>query len=137
MWKLIVILLVIRHDMLVLENARLTSQRLHILEYLNQPLYLLRGVIRVLVGSWILIGSWVLASYRVLGCHRVLDPGSFQGPRFCFSGMSVSIYRIISWIQPSIGLKTFLYVCVNIKTIFWKFRFLNPKIYRVIWSWRF
>ena len=52
MRKILVILVVIKYNMLVLENARFTPQKFEIkyriLEYFNQTLHLIGGIIRVL-----------------------------------------------------------------------------------------
>ena len=91
MWKLLVTLVVIKYNMLVLDNARFTPQRFYIkyriLEYFNQTLYLIGGIIPVLGPPRVLGPPKVLGPHRVLGSHRVLGFGSSQGPGSRFSGM--------------------------------------------------
>ena len=64
---------------LFLENARFTRQRFQILEYLNQTLYLIGGIIRVLVGSWVLKWPWVpFFQYACINLQRhILDPAKY------------------------------------------------------------
>ena len=74
--RLLVILVVIKCNMLVLDNARFTPQRFQIkyrvLEYCNQTLYLIGGIIRV------------LGPCRVVGPHKVLDPCWVLGSHKCW-----------------------------------------------------
>ena len=66
------------------------SDKYRILEYFNQALYLIEGIIRILCPRRVLGCHRVLGLYRVLGPHRVVDSyrafslGSSQspGPRF-------------------------------------------------------
>ena len=91
--------------MLVLENARFTTQRFYIkyiiLEYFNLTLHLIGGIIRVLghhmvLGPHMALGPprvlsprMVLGPHRVQGPHRVLGPEFSQGPGSRYSGMPV------------------------------------------------
>ena len=72
MWKLLLILVVIKYNMLVFENARFTPQRFkikyRILEYFNQTLHLIGGIMQG------------LGPHRILGPRRVLDPHRILGP---------------------------------------------------------
>ena len=79
MWKLLVILAVIKYNMLVFRKCQVLD-KMWILKHFNQTLYLTGTMIRVL-GPPRLLGPWsVLGPSRVLGPHRLLGPPRILGP---------------------------------------------------------
>ena len=93
MWKLLVILVFIKCNVLGLVSDKYrikVSDKYRILEYFNQALYLIEGIIRVLCPRRVLGCHRFLGLYRFLGPHKVVDSyrafslGSSQspGPRF-------------------------------------------------------
>ena len=78
MWKLLVILPVIKYSMLVFRKCQVYPSEIldkhRILEYFNQTLHLIGSII------WVLGPSRVLGFCRVLGPRRVLGPPRVPGP---------------------------------------------------------
>ena len=85
MWKLLVILAVIKYNMLVFRKCQVLD-KMWILKHFNQTLYLTGTIIRVLGPPRLLGPPRILGRDRVLGTRRVLGPGSSQGPGSRFSG---------------------------------------------------
>ena len=126
MWKLLVILAVIKYNMLVF-GKWFTPQRFQItyriLEHFQQILYLTGRIIRVWGPSRVLgphkvlgphrvlgpprvLGTHrVLGPPRVLGLHRILGPRYSQGPGSRFSGMPLFLLflnLLTMWGNPTL-----------------------------------